>query len=101
MFGGISQLLKSLQRQPRICRMSDVLLLNCRVDDHLSQFFPGDVFVTDRKRDRFLKQRDKPVGTDSLAPLRQRRGVQRQLVLHRFEPAEVLPVRILHPAFQQ
>lgn len=61
----------------------------------------GDVFVADRKRHRFLKQRDKPVRTDSLTPFRQRRGVQRHLVLHRFEPAEVLPVRILHPAFQQ
>ena len=42
--------------------MSGVLLLNCRVEDDLNRFFPGNVFIADGRRHRFPRKSDKPVG---------------------------------------
>jgi hypothetical protein len=80
--------------------MSDVLFMNGRIDVDLSQLLRRHKFVLHSDRNRLFLQSSQLVRTHSLPPLRQAGGMQRHLMLHRREAAEVLPVRILHPPFQ-
>ena len=77
--------------------MRDVLFLNRRIDDDLSEFPLCHLLLAQCQADRFGQH----LGTDSLTPLRQRCRMQRHFMLHHCEATEVLPVRVFHPAFQQ
>lgn len=83
--------------------MSDVLFAvvflkgHCRVDIDVSQFPFADLSFPLGQCDRLGQQFLELLCPDSLTPLGQSRRVQRGLMLHRAEAAEILPVRVLHP----
>ena len=100
-FGQIDQLLDRAVGEPGVGRMRDRLLLHGGVHHDPFEIFgldrPGPV----RHRKALLQQRDDLLLTQPLAPAGQRRAVKRQLVPEHHFPAEILEIRVLHPAVAQ
>jgi hypothetical protein len=97
----IDQLLQSPAAQPRVGRMGDRLRLYRRIDHHPFEITarqrPGLV----RHRQALLEERDQLRLAQPLAPMRQRRTVERQLVAEAQFAAEELVIRVLQPARAQ
>ena len=97
----IDQLLQRAVAQPGVGRMGDRLRLHRGVDHHPLEIAgrqrPGLV----RHRQALLEQRDQLLLAQPLAPMRQRRTVERQLVAEAQFAAEELVIRVLQPARAQ
>ena len=78
-----------------------VLGLHRGVDDHPGQFGRLDRLGLDGDRQALLDQRRQPLLAHALAPARQRRAVEHQLVLEELLAAEELVIRVLDPALAQ
>ena len=100
-FGQIDQLLDRPVDEPRVGRMRNRLLLHGGVHHHPLEIFgldrPGPV----RHRKALLQQRGDLLLAQPLAPARQRRAIERRLVAEHHFAAEVLKIRVLHPAVAQ
>ena len=99
--GQIDQLLQRPVAEPRVGRMRDRLRLHRGVDHHPFEVArrqrPGLV----RHRQALLKQRGELFLAEALAPVRQRRAVERQPVAEAQFAAEELVIRVLQPARAQ
>ncbi len=95
--GRFTQLENRFEVQFCIGRMRDVFLLYRGVDVDLLDLFRRHLFLSQGKRDRLLQEQCQFLGAYTRAPLDQRRRMQRQLILHRRESAEVLPIRVFDP----
>ena len=100
-FGQIDQLLDRPVGEPGIGRMRDRFLLHGGVHHDPLEIFgldrPGPV----RHRKALLQQRRNLLLTQPLAPARQRRAIKRCRVLEHHFAAEILEIRVLHPAVAQ
>jgi hypothetical protein len=81
--------------QPRVRGKRDRLLLHRRVHDRPGDVGPAQKILPLGRRNRFLEQLLHPFRPHPLAPPNQGRRIQGKVVLEIFEPAEVLPVRVL------
>ena len=81
--------------------MRDVLFLNGGIDVDLGEFALRHLLRAECQCDRLFEQQSELLGPDALPPFGERRGMQRQFVLHGGEAAEVLPVRVFDPAIEQ
>ena len=84
--------------QAGIRRMLNRLGLHGRVHDDLLETLIGDRAGCLPRINRGLKQHLHALLSDPLPPARHLRGVDREVVLEHHLAAEVLPVRVLHPA---
>ena len=96
--GQLDQPLARPMHQLGVGRKGDSLGLNGRVDDHLGKV--GGLGRAGARGDRqaLLDQRDKALLAHPLAPARQRRAIEGQLMLEELLAAEQLIVRVLDPA---
>jgi hypothetical protein len=85
----------------RVGRKGDRLGLNGGVDDHLGEIRGLGCARSRRDRQALLDQRDKPLLPHPLAPARQRRAVEGQLVPEELLAADQLVIGILDPAGAQ
>ena len=87
--------------EPGVGWKSDRLWLHGRIDDDLGKI--GRLRRAGARGDRkaLLDQRDKPLLAHALAPARQRRAVEGQLVLEDLLAAEQLVIGVLDPACAQ
>ena len=84
--GQVDQLLERPVHQPRIGRMGDRLGLHGRVDDHPLQILRRQRAGLVRHRQALLEQRHELLLAQPLAPARQRRAVERQLMAEARSP---------------
>ena len=84
--------------KPRIRGMGDCLLHHRGVHDHRLDTAFRDHSGPEARLDRLGQQPLDALLPDPLTPPRQRRGVEREAVLEKRLAAEVLVVRVLHPA---
>jgi hypothetical protein len=87
--------------EPCVGRMGDRLLLHVGVHHDPFEIFGLDRLRPVRNRKVFLQQRRNLLFTQPLAPARQGRAIERRLVPEHHFPAEVLEIRVLHPARAQ
>jgi len=97
-FGQGDQLLDRAVDKPRIGRMRNRLFLDGGVHHHALEIPGLDRLGPVRDRKALLQQRRNLLLTQPLAPARQRRTIERRRVLEYHFPAEVLEIRVLHPA---
>jgi len=100
-FGQIDQLFDSAVSEPRIGRMRDRFLLHGGVHHHPLEILGRDGAGSVRHRKALLQQRGELFLTQSLTPARQRRAIKRKRVPEHHFPAEVLVIRVFHPAIAQ
>jgi hypothetical protein len=82
-------------------RERDRLGLHCRVDDHLGKVRRLGRAGARRHVQALLNQRDELLFAHPLPPARQRRAVERRLVLEELLAAEQLEIRVLDPPLAQ
>ncbi len=99
--GEADQLLQGAMDEPRIGRMGDGLRLHRRIDDDALEIPGLDRAGLVRDRQALLDQRDELSLAEALAPTRQRRAVEGQLVAEAQLAAEVLVIGVLDPARAQ
>jgi len=78
--------------------MGHRLRLHRRVEGHALELLRRDNAAIETRRDRRLEQNLHAAGADPLAPARHRGAVDRQFMLEVIKAAEMLVVRVLHPA---
>ena len=100
-FGQLDQLLDRPVGEPRIGRMRNRLLLHGGVHHHALEILGLDRPGPMRHRKALLQQRRNLLLAQPLAPARQRRAIERRLVAEHHFAAEVLKIRVLHPAVAQ
>ena len=100
-FGQIHQLLDRAMGEPRVGRMRNRLFLHGGVHHHPLEILGRDGACPVRHRKALLQQRGELLFTQPLPPARQRRAIKRQLMPEYHFPAEVLVIRVLHPASAQ
>ncbi len=84
--------------EPGIGGMGHRLRLHRRVEGHALELLRRDNAAIETRRDRRLEQNLHAAGADPLAPARHRGAVDRQFMLEVIKAAEMLVVRVLHPA---